>query len=548
MGSPLHPLMREVSHLPKKDIAPATVDRLFDAVQSGGVTPIEAQALRRVLDAHRDDWSAESRANFEAKLGSLVLGTDTVRVSSSKSALPEDLSAEVKTFLIQGPNDLTEQAFVEDLLALAPTYGYTVTLQVAHERVVPDLADRLRVALGMTPEELDSVLDIVVTEALTYADMMPWGEDNKILTGDRMLVPPVLSETTLRKAMRFTQDEGYHAFVSGSFQGAVSKNSESKVAQLLAKELSLPVRETKFYLEGGNLLSGSLVDGSGYGVIGRDTLVISAFHLDENNAFTQAKVSAQKAKTVPSEQDLASTMNNLRRVHEAENDAVSSDAGLRSEAEDFLAKLQLTKSLIAKDLGIAPDKLVEIAQPEFHIDMNLRPLGPGEVMVHHPRQALELLDEALQDPYATDWQLQELQEMRDSAEQELETLGPVCDEIVAQLEAAGLLVVPVGGVFASKQRQANFMNAVPGTTDDGRTFYLTTGSTLSPLERAFERTIKSLGVSDVEFLAKFGGTRDVLSPGERSIQDKGALDCREVHHREKLAGTHDVLSDWIATR
>jgi hypothetical protein len=175
--------------------------------------------------------------------------------------------------------------------------------------------------------------------------------------------------------------------------------------------------------------------------------------------------------------------------------------------------------------------------------MHVRPVAPGEVMVNHPAECIELIDEALRDRRATSWQKTELRQMQARAERELAQMGPLCDEIIAQLEDAGLIVTRAPGVFQSEVRRANFMNGVPGTTDDGVAYYITTGSTIAPLQRAFGRFIRKIGVNKVHFIANAGGSRSKLSAGELSLEMDGAFDCREVDHGGRSAVTDDALRD-----
>ena len=64
------------------------------------------------------------------------------------------------------------------------------------------------------------------------------------------------------------------------------------------------------------------------------------------------------------------------------------------KAQDFLATLELTQAQMAKDLDLPLDRLVTVSQPDFAIDMHMRPL-PGEILINHPSACIEAIDDAL---------------------------------------------------------------------------------------------------------------------------------------------------------
>ena len=119
-------------------------------------------------------------------------------------------------------------------------------------------------------------------------------------------------------------------------------------------------------------------------------------------------------------------------------------------AEKFLAKIDIVKDIFAEDTKVARDNLVFVPQPEFHIDMHMRPLGPGQVMVNDFDANIKLVDEALKKAPAGSWQEAELKSMRLHAEEMKKVMGPVMDEIKKQVKAGGLEVVSAPGVMESQ--------------------------------------------------------------------------------------------------
>lgn len=535
---------------------------IFAASAKGGVTSLEENKLQEVYNTYASRWSSQVREFWRVGISNLRRPEGGILRGATGAAEPEDLSSRLKTLWIQGYSDNVQRAFVEDLVLLAHDKGLKVTLHLDQNLSVGSVARDLTARTGLSLQELDKVLDIVRSDTIPSV----WGEDNKILTdGDdvrvapKVLVPPDIGSNSFSRAMLYTANEGYHPSQPGSFQGAVDERGEAYISYQLAKELGRDSKITECYIEGGNMVPGTTTDGKPYALVGRDSLILSAYHLDDSRKFSRSAVDAQVRKMETTGAFKTSEVDETARRLKAMDVALQNgwfDAYLDqpttlpnqirptqadiTKAKEFLAKLELTKDLMAKDVGIPKERLVFIDQPEFHIDMAVRPLGPGEVMVNHPRRSIQLLDEALRDPQLRSSERRELQEMRTHAQRELTELGPVYDRIIQQLESSGLLVAQAPGVFESNSRKANFMNAVPGHTPDGTATYITIGSSIKPLERAFETFVKSLGVEDVHFvggkMVEYG-----MTAGEVSLEMMGGIDCREVGH----AGTDDSSKDLL---
>lgn len=542
-------MLRALGSLDLSNPSTHEVRQVFEAAAQGGITPAERRVLGGVVDTYGAGWSNAARSAWTSRLDGAATGSIGSTPSSDGPA-PEDLSARMKTVWMPGYGDEIQDVYVADMARLAPTLGFHIVLEVPAWASIAGVAAGLVNSTGIPVQELDQVVDVVKTSEYASA----WGEDNKILTNGndpekpvKVLVPPDVSSLDLSKAEAFTAEEGYHLHREG-FQGAVTDRDEDDAAIAVAKSLGHVHKRTKTYIEGGNLLPGTTSDGEAYAMVGRDSLVISAFHLDSEGEFSSSEVAAKVAELqaegrMPSAL-VEATAKKLLRVKQWTSWSAPSSvtAALRAEARAFLAKLELTHAILAKDLELAPERVLVVTQPEFHIDMHMRPLAPGEVLVQHPARCIELLDEALLDPAAKAWERSELQAMRANAVSELQELGAVYDQIVAELQEAGLIPILAPGVFANHHRQANFLNAVPGTTKDGETYFLTNASSIKPLERAFERFMKDLGVDRVEFLGGAWGGRYSLSASEHSLELSGGLDCREVNH----AGKHTPKMDLTA--
>jgi hypothetical protein len=69
----------------------------------------------------------------------------------------------------------------------------------------------------------------------------------------------------------------------------------------------------------------------------------------------------------------------------------------------------------------------------------------------------------------------------------------------------------------------------------------TNASTIAPLERAFARFAEGLGVDEVRYIGGAGGGEWSLAASEESLQDYGALECREVDHGARIEIRNDPL-------
>ena len=545
--SALHPLLRELQTTNLRRPTTRDMDRIFRAAAEGGVTPAERQLLQSTFRQHADGWTATARRNWEQRLAAAPRGAIHVR-PQPHGPEAEDLAAPMRTVWMQGIGDGVQEHFIAEMAKLGADLGFRLKVQLPAWASVAGFAQGLLRTTGLPLAELDRVVDVVRTNA----DPSVWGEDNKILTnGDdvnapvKVLVPPRVSGATFDKAEAFTASEGYHPYREG-FQGAVSDRGEDQAAIELAARLGREAQRTRTYIEGGNLLPGVTSDGRPYAMVGRDSLVISAFHLDQQRAFSNAQVDAKvrelrgAGKLTP--QLVEETAAQLHRVEQWTSWRAPAQvtAAHRAEAPRFLAKLELTKEIAARDLGLPADRLISLTQPEFHIDMHMRPLAPGEVIVHHPGKSIEVIDQALADPRTPAWERSELQSMRRNAVLEQREMGHVYDQIFAELAEAGLIAIEAPGVFMSHNRDANFMNGIPGTTERGQTYYLTNSSSLTSLERAFQRFVQDLGVERVEFLGSaYGGPRS-LSVSEYSLSMAGGLDCRTVDHGADVPPKDDL--------
>ncbi len=539
----IHPLVRALRETDLRRLDRSGVARIFEPAEQAGLTPAERSLLVSTWQNHASGWSAETRSAFARRFQSAPAGPRP-HLIETRGPWPEDLSARMKTVWMSNLSDPLQLSYAADMARLGAELGFQLQVSIPAGASVAGLARGLLNRTGLPLETLDRVVDVVPVRAFESV----WGEDNKILAQGsdpsrpvKVLVPPTISRRSLQRAEAFTADEGYHPFRPG-FQGAVAQRGEVDAAIEKAGRLGREVKRTATYLEGGNVLNGTTSEGKAYALVGRDSIVISAFHLRDRGAFSAAEIRGatdelrRLGKLEGGQVD--ATARRLLRAEGGPGDRI--DNRWRRRAEEFLGILELTRRQAARDLDVEPDRLVVLTQPDFHIDMHLRPMAPGEVLVHHPLAAMRALEAAAQDPALAPWQLEELRAMYQNAQLEHRELGGVTDQIFAELSAAGLIAVPTPGVFEGRERLANFMNGVPGTTEAGEMYYLTNASSIAPLETVFRDFMARVGVERVEMLGAEGGGPRSLSVSERSLELAGGLDCRQVDHGGRLEPKDDL--------
>lgn len=180
------------------------------------------------------------------------------------------------------------------------------------------------------------------------------------------------------------------------------------------------------YLEGGNILPGQRADGTPYLLVGADSQSITKSLLEVQSPGRS-----------------------------------SDDAVLRA---------------IASDTGMRPEQVTVIEQPgDFHIDMRMMPIGPGEFILQDSRQAASRQIEWMKDEGT----------LTNAAQEKLEAWGqrvaPYEDLCGRQLEQAGFKVHRVAGAFldvASEETvdSVNFFNARHGTDNQGQRYSIFMGA------------------------------------------------------------------------
>jgi len=456
----------------------------------------------------------------------------------ARGPLAEDTSLRVRNVWMQGASTVTERAVLSDMVKLAHRHDFQLTVQVHQTRANRALLRDLARQAGL-PESL-----VGQRVRLLGCDAKPsgWMEDSAVLVHVgrdlEVVTAPPLEYAQRDFLIGFLSRDGYHRYDPDLFQGANAAEGEAELAAELATRLGQPTRQASAaYLEGGNVVSGRRADGSPFAIVGRDSVALTARGL--LNRFTEAELKTEQDQleanggiTDQAVADMAQRMANAHnRIYPGWKTTIDPESDY-PPARRFLALHSKSEKEIAKELRLNRNEVVFLTQLDAHVDMQVRPLKDGKILVNHPAECLRVLDQALADPHLPEWQRCDILEMRGHAAELLDERGAMYDQVVAELRDAGLDPVPVGGVFRSDIRVANFMNAVAVTTQSGDSLYITNASTITPLSDAFERRIRELGIDHFELVGAAGGGPNKRCAAEILLGDGrtgGGIDCRELH-------------------
>lgn len=267
---------------------------------------------RAVNDTFRVDWN-ERTGRVRDFLGSRV----------ASRVLPEDATTSAVFMHMASPRATDSSiAFVKEMARIGEVEGFSVVVRTRESNIIE----------GYLGEVADAV------HVIDYPGTTDvWTEDQGDIREDRTVGYPTLTTEGgygRGDAARAALDQGRRERLtrhglSPSFarQGAVTDRTGQRNPVALALSAGVSTDETFTYLEGGNVLTGTLADGRGYALVGKDSV-----------AMAQAILGYDSGRQVSWD--------------------------------------EATKA-IANDLGIDGELLFPIEQPgDFHIDMYVG-LAPG---------------------------------------------------------------------------------------------------------------------------------------------------------------------------
>ncbi|WP_342221140.1 hypothetical protein [Candidatus Fukatsuia endosymbiont of Tuberolachnus salignus] len=380
-----------------------------------------------------------------------------------------------------------------------------------------------------------------------------WMEDNMWLSADGKYAfqpqTPLYSEdkftkfvTALSKDTPGAEEEGHHSLDTPDKAETQGLNQTTlDVADNMVKARGMQMIKTLSVIDGGNMLTGRRADGRPYVLIGRDAILQTT--LVNKHTYSDALID-EKLKTFDPDASAVSRMIVMLKAGDFMSQTLTGEEA-NNQAIRFLAMNEISQDIMADELNVPREDLVIISQPGFHIDMYLRPLADGRVLMQDDEETQKLVQRVLNDEsnksvmrrrkYKTDLEKNLEKTLSDLAQsrQEREKVTALINK---QLEDAGLQVIKTPGVFKVGYRQVNYMNGIMGTSPTGEMFYLTNASSIEPLNQAFSAWIqeKQSGLN-----VHFVGLKDRFT--ESLLNGNGGFDCITLHH-----GTENLAQQMAA--
>lgn len=386
-------------------------------------------------------------------------------------ALAKDNSVNPSLMMMaHDPKDKASLPFIEQMALVG---------QVEHFHIVAD----------SKPEDLGKARKGLGKEATSNTSWITnqgghdsWTEDHGEFTATGgVIIPAILPEDTeieswvfKARAKRYfeMQDKGEkHPGCNYATQGLMNgRHAQEELANAALSIGSQEIHIATSYVEGGNILNGHRADGTPYALVGRDSLAVTS-------------------KLLP------------------------------GQADEAAAARQ-----VAADYGLQPEHIIPLEQPgDFHLDMAMTLLGPGQVLLNDSRQVLELQKGWITQHYKTSWLNKEGQSAElEQVEKKANKTAVFEDIVEKQLKEAGLEVFRAPAVFPKSvaNTQMNFLNLRQGKNDRGETFAISLGGD-EQAEKAFAHTL----------LQEIPGGYDRLHFLDRSwtpetLQYNGGIKCR----------------------
>lgn len=339
------------------------------------------------------------------------------------------------------------------------------------------------------------------------ANASSWAQDCKIVTETEVLGLPRLS------------------FKPGD-QGILNERREQVYAKQLAKALGLPFRQLRCYVEGGNVFLGKRESGEPYVMLGEESVKITARLLAKQSRGTVFKFIGYYAGL----------------AYEALNGTLQSALG---RARTYWREKAL--ETIVEDFRIRPENLVLLPQPEFHIDMAVRPLNGRYVLVNDFEESLAMLETLgrhhweegpiFQNPAIEMGALHDTlrRYRKEVTRQGYAGTEAVCKALKAggfePIRVPGILGAVVPGIRRKKSRPLNYTNAIVHQRGNGGLVYITNGSGIPELNQLFKEALmrKAPQVKRVEFVTG-PINQESISYIERCLRNDGGIHCMSAEH------------------
>lgn len=383
-------------------------------------------------------------------------------------ATPKDNSLN-PTIVTMFSDDLTEVSgvYAQQMAQIGQVEGFQVVLAGHNDQI----------------KDIEAELDSKRVKNISYMGLPEgevWVEDyGEPLLQKGWVTPAIFEGDWMREAIDDARKKRFPKDVPSNFGqlGQVHACQLQPTALGQAAALGGKAVQGLAYLEGGNTLTGTRPDGQPYALVGRDSLAVT------------------------------------RRLLEAKSD-------------------QQVNEAVGSDLGLPASSVFGVEQPgEFHLDMRMMPVAPGEIALNDAKAAAEQqikwlkaeLNQAIKEGGDAKELKAQFEERCTNLREEGEKRAKWEALTSRDLEAAGMKVHHLPGVFVDPDYPAtdtsNFFNARHGVNEQGERFSIFMGG--KPEEEAF--------VAEKLLHAELGLTRlHFLDPSQTAstLSLQGGLKCR----------------------
>ncbi len=234
------------------------------------------------------------------------------------------------------------------------------------------------------------------------------------------------------------------------------RDSQNVEAINLAKEMKIPTKESELILEGGNMFLGKKPDGKNYLIIGKDTLETSAVYQFLKDRGVK-KLNDDKLS------DFLTT----GHVYTS----IGFDAKLVRSREYYDEQEyweNVVKDMFLEEFDVEEDDFCVISQPNYHIDLSIRPLEYPYVLVDDMKLNQKNL-ERLEEKFGHG--AQKFTKQFKKEQRRLKSLYASSGEVAELLKEKGFVPIFIGGGFGACK--VNFMNAIINKRASGYLSYIT---------------------------------------------------------------------------
>ncbi len=183
---------------------------------------------------------------------------------------------------------------------------------------------------------------------------------------------------------------------------------------------------------------------------------------------------------------------------------------------------------ISKIYDVKKENITILNQPDFHLDMAIRPIGYPYVLVNDPKLVEENLEK-----YKDKIPKRVFEKKVPYVSNLVSRLYTSCDETVETLEKAGFIPIRVAGNYTFDTVDINYMNAIVNKHQDGTISYITNSARNSDcaiFDEIFENDLRAAvkNIQKTHFVSgkKMGEETGISNPMMYSIKNLlGGIHC-----------------------